>query len=157
MRIVDRNGTRPATLTEMRVSRLDHAPGTPIACVVLEGTAGLSRSMTVVLPLSDAAPLARALTSTDADCTAACNLILGPARRLESAVVHAVIDNGPDGISAELALGCHDDPFLLACDVADALTLAVRAQAPIYATRRALERSLGNGHRSSSDGLTSGR
>jgi bifunctional DNase/RNase len=155
MRIVDRNGTRTATLTEMRVSRLDHAPGAPIACVLLEGAAGPSRSMTVVLASSDAASLARALTSADANCSAACDLILAPARRLESAVVRAVIDNGPDEISAELALGHDADPFLLACDVADALTLAVRARAPIYATRRALDRPLGNGHCASSDGLAS--
>jgi hypothetical protein len=66
--------------------------------------------------------------------------------------VHAIIDDGPDGTSAEIALGYGADPFGLACDVADALTLAVRAQAPIYATRRALDGPGLNGHPASSDG-----
>jgi bifunctional DNase/RNase len=150
MRIVDGNGCGPASLTEMRVCRIDPVPEARESCVVLEGTARLSPSMTIVLQETHAAPLVRALMPTDGDCSGACDLILAPARRLEAAVAHAVIDDGPDGIRGQLALGRDAEPFLLACDVADALTLAVRAQAPIYATRRALDRAAVSHHRGSS-------
>ncbi|MBI1735728.1 MAG: bifunctional nuclease family protein [Candidatus Rokubacteria bacterium] len=149
---MDSNGGGPASLTEMRVSRLDHVPGAPVARVVLEGAANRSTSMTIALPASDAAPLVSALRPAGGECSAACDLVLAPARRLEAAVLHAVIDDGPDGVSAQLALTHHADRFMLGCDVIDALTLAVRAQAPIYATHRVLDRAAVNGHGASSCG-----
>jgi bifunctional DNase/RNase len=141
MRIADGSGCGAARLTQMRVCRVDQAPEGRASCVVLEGMARLSTSMTIVLAESQAGPLVRALTLADGDCSAVCDPILAPVRRLEAAVAHAIIDDGPHGITAQLALGHDAEPFLLACDVADALMLAVRAQAPIYATQRVLDRA----------------
>jgi hypothetical protein len=125
----------------MRVSHLLHEPGGPLARFVLEGVADPATSMTIASPASHASPLVHALTRAESDCSPACDLVLAPARRLETAVWHAVIDRGPDGIRASLALVGHAAPFTLACDVIDALALAVRAGAPIYATHRALGRA----------------
>jgi bifunctional DNase/RNase len=149
MLTVDGNGAGPASLIEVRVSRLDQRPDARTVRVMLEGVVSLSASMTIALPAVDATPLVHAFTPADRGCSATCDLVLAPARRLEAAVVHAIIDDGPDGINAQLALGHDADSFVLACDVADALRLAVRAQAPIYATRRALDRPVLNGHAAS--------
>jgi bifunctional DNase/RNase len=152
MQILEDDGVGPASLTEMRVCRLDHAPEASV--LVLE-SAGASSSLTIALPTSDASALMRARTAPDMDCSDTCDVVLAPTRRLEAAVSHAIIDGGPDGIRAELTLTHGAAPFTLACHVVDALTLALRAQAPIYATRRALDRAVVNGHRASAGGTTS--
>jgi hypothetical protein len=89
-----------------------------------------------MLRAGDAFALVRARTMADMDCSDACRVLLAPARRLEAAIRDAVLDEGPDGIRAELTLAEDAAPFRLACHVADALTLALRAHAPLQ--RRAV-------------------
>lgn len=138
--LLEDDGVGPATLTEMRLSGLDRAPEDAVAHVRLASVGAGSSSLTIALRASEASTLMRAPTATDAGCSDACDVVLAPARRLEAAIQHAVLDDGPDGLCAELTLAEGDDtPFRLACHVADALTLALRAHAPIYATRRVLD------------------
>lgn len=94
-------------------------------------------SMTIVLLTNQAAPLGRALNPADPDCSPACEVILEAVRRLEAAATEVVLDRGADGIAARLALAHNGSRLTLACHVVDALTLALRAGPPIYATRAA--------------------
>jgi hypothetical protein len=86
----------------------------------------------------------RALSPEQGDCSSACDVILAPVRRLEAAVVHAVIDDGPAWDHCP-ACRCTRRRSV-ACQAIDALALAVRAKAPIYATRRAINHAGGNGN-----------
>ena len=137
MHMLEHDGTGAATLTEMRVCGLAHGPEGSVAQLTL-ASVGARSSLTIALPASDASALMRARTA-DTECSDACHVVLAPARRLEAAIRHAVLDDGPDGLCAELTLAEGATPFRLACHVVDAVTLALRAHAPIYATKRALD------------------
>ena len=123
-------------LIELRLRRLDYEPGAALARVVLDEATDPMTSMTIALPATHAVSLMRALTSTAGGCSPTCDVILAPVRRLVAAIMHVVLDERPDGISAWLAVA--PDGGLLFCEIADALTLAVRAGVPVYGTHRAL-------------------
>lgn len=125
------------TLTEVRVRQFEQEPGAPTAVVVLEDL-DARRSMSISLPASHAAPLRRALSLADPGCSPACEVALAPVRRLEAAVVRVVIGRGSDGVGAELTVSHSGSTLAIACSVGDALTLAIRGRAPIYATLQAL-------------------
>lgn len=107
------------------------------AVAVLESDEG-DATLAFAIPTDEAHRLARALGLTPCPHSPICELVLGVVQRLAAAVGGVVIDGTEDGVVASLSLRSGGEELVLPCHPADALTLAVRAGAPIHATAAAL-------------------
>lgn len=129
----------------MRVAGLSHGLGRHDPVLVLEAATGTSR-LGLVMPMNEANRLARVLGLTRCRCTPVYGLIDRLVWHLAASVTSAVLDACPDGIHATLVLDRQGDPVTLPCHPADAIALALRSSAPIYATPRALAHGGPPGH-----------
>lgn len=123
-------------VTAMRVKGLHGEAHACHAVVVLE-TVSRDRTLAFTVPKAEATRLAAAL-GVAPGCSPICDLVLRLTQRLGASVVRAVIDADEERIAASLVLERGDDMLALACHPADAVTLALRAEAPIDATDDAL-------------------
>jgi bifunctional DNase/RNase len=120
-------------------------PGPHARHAVLE-TSAQDRAIAFAIPMNEADRLAAVLGLTRV-CSPVCDRVLSVTRRLDAAIRHALIDATGDRITAALALRHQAEEMTLRCHPADAVTLAVRAKAPIYATAAALATGCGGGPR----------
>jgi hypothetical protein len=121
----------------MRIRGLTCDPATRHAIMVLEdltGTLGLA----FFLPLNEANRLARVLGSASCPHTPVYELVLDLLAHLDAVVAHAVLDGRADGIGASLVLLRDGSEIALPCHPADAIALALRTEAPIYASPEAM-------------------
>lgn len=127
-------------MTLMRVRALHSRPEGPQAIVVLETEAG-DRALGFTIPTNEAARLARVLGLVECRCAPIFELLLELATGLGARVAHATVDAEEPGIIATLALDHETRAIEVQCHPADAVALALRAGAPIYATPAALARA----------------
>lgn len=125
-------------MTLMRVKALTHDAKTRHATVVLEDLAE-QLGLGFLVPMNEANRLARALGQTPCPCVPVFDLVEALLAHFEVRVSRVVLDGHSElGISSTLYIKQGEDKAAFSCHPADALALAVRAQAPIYATPEAL-------------------
>ncbi len=124
-------------MTLMRVKALSHNPGAQLATLVLEDETG-GLALGFLVPMNEAGRLARVLGLSQCRCAPIYELVLGMAARLGASVGRAVLHHEPEGICATLVLEHPALDLVLPCHPADAIALALRARAPIYATPAAV-------------------
>jgi bifunctional DNase/RNase len=122
-------------LIPMRVRTVTHTPGAPSAVAVLE-TLTDDRTLALTIPLDEAHRLARALGLGPCRCAPIYDLVEELLTALDTTITRAVLEAQESGIGAALTLGAGTQT--LSCHPADALALALRSQAPLYATAAAL-------------------
>src|SRR5262245_40759068 len=122
-------------LIPMRVRTVTHTPGAPSAVAVLE-TLTDDRTLALTIPLDEAHRLARALGLGLCRCAPIYDLVEELLTALNTSITRAVLEAEEHRIGAALTLGA--DTRILSCHPADALALALRSQAPVYATLAAL-------------------
>jgi bifunctional DNase/RNase len=129
----------------MRVKALSPNHKAELATIVL-GAAASDLALGFVIPMNEANRLARVLGLTHCRCVPVYELILDMLARLGASVIRAVLDAEGDGICARLIISHEDSGFALPSHPGDAIALACRMKAPIYATRAALAHAcpLGN-------------
>lgn len=127
-------------MTLMRVRALHSRPEGQQAVVVLE-TEARDRTLGFTIPINEAARLARVLGLAECRHAPVFELLLELAAGLGARVAHATVDAEEPGIIATLALDHETRALEVQCHPADAVALALRAGAPIYATPAALARA----------------
>jgi bifunctional DNase/RNase len=145
------NGGAPVTL--VRIKALNHNPTTQMATVVLE-TEGCGLALGFLIPMNEANRLARVLGLVGCRCAPVYELILEIASHGGFSVSRTVLDGGAEGICASLVLGRDGTAIEVSCHPADAVALAVRTGAPIYATAGAMEHACRLGDAHAHDGQT---
>jgi uncharacterized protein len=131
-------------MIQMLICRLTHCPGHDKATVVLEDI-DQRLELALLIPVNEACRLARVLGFTRCPCVPVLELIDGLLVHFNTRVLRVVLDEDEAGVSAMLYIGETHDEAALPCHPADALALAERTRAPIYATDEILHhaRSLG--------------
>jgi bifunctional DNase/RNase len=120
----------------MTVKSLKRANGDE-AILVLQ-TAEADRYLGFVVPMNEANRLARALGLSGCRCSPICDLLLALSLSVEARLERAVLDGASEGIGATLVFQHRAREIALECHPADAVALAVRVRAPIFATPTAL-------------------
>jgi bifunctional DNase/RNase len=87
-----------------------------------------------VIPMHEAYRLARVLGLARCTCVPVLELIDGLLAHCNARVLRAVLDGDEVEVSATLYVGENDGEAAFPCHLADALALAERTHAPIYAT-----------------------
>lgn len=105
--------------------------------VVLQTASG-DRYLGFVVPLNEANRLARVLGMSGCRCAPVYELLLALATAVDINVERAVLDACSDGIGACLVFRHPGRELTFHCHPADAVALAVRSRAPVYATPAAL-------------------
>lgn len=105
--------------------------------VVLQTASG-DRYLGFLAPLNEANRLARVLGMSGCRCAPIYELLLDLATAVETPVERAVLDACPEGIVATLVFRRDGTELTLECHPADAVAVAVRTRAPVYATPAAL-------------------
>jgi bifunctional DNase/RNase len=121
-------------LIPMRVKTVTHTPGAPTAVIVLE-TLTEERALALAAPLDEASRLGRVLGLGPCRCAPIYDLVDALVAALGTSITRAVLDAREDGIGACLTLGAS---LTVPCHPADALALAARGQAPVFASADAL-------------------
>jgi hypothetical protein len=121
----------------MRVKALNPDQNGRLASVVLETAAG-DLALGFLIPMNEANRLARVLGLTRCPCVPVFDLVLGMLARLRGALTRTVLDAESEGICATLVIEHEGSTLRLPSHPADAIALALRTTAPIYATRAAL-------------------
>jgi bifunctional DNase/RNase len=121
----------------MQVKGVKRADGQPGALVMLD-TAPEEHTLGLLMPNGEAERVARALGLTPCRCLPIYDLIADILGHCGGAIRHALLDAHPDGVAAALSFERARAPFTVGCHPADAIALALRAEAPIYATAAAL-------------------
>ena len=124
-------------MTLMHVKALCPNDNAELATIVLE-TPASDLVLGFVIPLNEANRLARVLGLTHCRCVPVYELLLGMLSQLRASVIRAVLDAKSDRICASLVIGHADSGFALPSHPSDAIALALRTKAPIYATPAAL-------------------
>jgi hypothetical protein len=125
-------------MTLMRVKALTYDATTRHATVVL-GDPAEQLALGFLVPLNEADRLARALGQTPCRCVPVFDLVEALLARFEVRVSRVVLDGHSElGISSTLYIKQGEDEAAFSCHPADALALATRAGAPVYATEEAL-------------------
>jgi bifunctional DNase/RNase len=134
-------------MTQMLICRLTHCPGHEKATVVLEDV-DRRLEFAFVIPMHEAYRLARVLGLARCTCVPVLELIDGLLAHCNARVLRAVLDEDEVGVSATLYISENDGEAAFPCHPADALALAERTRAPIYATDEVLHhaRPLGQPH-----------
>lgn len=134
-------------MTRMLVRGLTHCPENNGAVLLLED---LDRRLQLafLVPMNEANRLARSLGLVPCQCVPVFELIEGLLAHFEARVLCAVLDGDGGGVSATLHVGENDSKAVFPCHPADALALAKRAGALIYASEEALRHAypLGQAH-----------
>lgn len=124
-------------MTLMRVKGLTYDPNAHQAVVVLEDLTE-RRGLAFQVPMNEANRLARVLGLTRCSCVPVFELVDGFLAHFEARVLRVVLDAADRGVSSTLYVGQDEDETAFPCHPADALALAKRAEAPVYATEEAL-------------------
>lgn len=124
-------------MTLMRLKGLSHDSASHRAMVVL---ADLMEQLQLAffVPMNEADRLARTLGLAPCRCVPVLELVENFLAEFETRLLGVVLDGDPGGISSTLRLARGDREFSLPCHPGDALALASRNEAPIYATEDAL-------------------
>jgi bifunctional DNase/RNase len=136
-----------SAMTQMLICRLTHCPGHEKATVVLEDI-DRRLELAFLIPMNEAYRLARVLGLARCTCVPVLGLIDGLLAHYNARVLRAVLDEDEVGVSATLYVSENDGEAAFPCHPADALALAERTCAPIYATDEVLHRArpLGRPH-----------
>jgi bifunctional DNase/RNase len=118
-------------MVPLRVKTVSHTPGAQTAVAVLE-TLTDHRTLALIVPLDEAHRLARVLGLSGCRCAPIYDLVDALVAALGTTIDRVVLDSCDRGIGAVVRLGDASEP--LSCHPADALALALRAEAPIFAT-----------------------
>jgi bifunctional DNase/RNase len=121
----------------MQVKALSPTPDAAQVTVILETPAG-DRALGFLIPTNEANRLARVLGLTECRCVPIYELVLSMLAHLCASVTRAVLDADAEGICATLMVRHGDSGFALPGHPADAIALALRANAPTYAAPAAL-------------------
>jgi bifunctional DNase/RNase len=121
----------------MHVKSVKRTDGQPGALVMLE-TVPEEHTLGLLMPAGEAERAARVLGLTSCRCLPIYDLIAEILGHCGGVVRHALLDAHADGVAAALSLEREHTPFTVGCHPADALALALRVDAPIYATAGAL-------------------
>jgi bifunctional DNase/RNase len=128
---------RRRSMTLMRVKVLTYDPDARQAIAVLEDVAE-QLGLAFLVPMNEANRLARALGLTPCSCVPVFELVENLLAHFEARVRRITLDGNEAGVSATLSIGHDGGEATFPCHPADALALAKRASAPIYATEEAL-------------------
>jgi bifunctional DNase/RNase len=134
-------------VTLMHVKALSPGHNGQLATVVLETAAG-DLALGFLIPLNEANRLARVLGLTRCAGVPVYELVLGMLAQLRASLARTVLDAEADGICATLVMEHEGSALPLPSHPADAIALALRTNAPIYATRAALAHACALGTRS---------
>jgi len=134
-------------MTRLLICRLTHCPGHDKAIVVLEGV-GEQLELALLIPVNEAYRLAQVLGLARCAYVPVLELIDGLLAHFNTRVRRVVLDGEAVGVSATLYIGETHGEAAFPCHLADALALAERTHAPIYATDEVLyyARPLGQRH-----------
>lgn len=121
----------------MQVKALNPDHNARLASVVLETAAG-DLALGFLIPMNEANRLARVLGLTRCPCVPIYELVLGMLAHLRGSLIRTVLDAETEGICATLLIEHEGSALRLPSHPADAIALALRTNAPIYATRAAL-------------------
>lgn len=134
-------------MIQMLICRLTHCPGHEQATVVLEDV-DRRLALAFLIPMHEAYRLARVLGLASCRCVPVLELIDGLLAHFNARVLRVVLDEDEVEVSATLLVGGNHGEAAFPCHPADALALAERARAPIYATDEVLHhaRPLGQPH-----------
>ena len=124
-------------MTRMTVTHMTAGPNGDDAILVLQ-TADGARYLGFLVPMNEANRLARVLGMTGCRCSPIYDLLMALGTAVATPIGRAVLDATPEGIGAALVFGHQQDDITIECHPADAVALAVRAHAPIYATLAAM-------------------
>lgn len=138
----------------MRVRALSSTPEAGFATLVLENLTG-QLGLGFLIPMNEASRLARVLGLTGCRHVPVYELAFNLVARLEAPVTRILLDDESQGICATLVIERADAEIALRCHPADAIALALRSNAPIYATAAAMARAchLTGGERSEVHGI----
>jgi hypothetical protein len=126
-------------MTEMRIVDLCTCRGTDQPMVLLEDEQR-TRWLSFYLPMNEANRLARVLGKTPCRAVPIFELLGQVAQSVDLSVLRAEIDGDDRGVSASIVFRQGALDLSLACHPADAMALALRAGAPIFASDSALAR-----------------
>ena len=134
-------------MTQLLICRLTHCSGHDKAIVVLEGV-DQQLELALLIPVNEAYRLAQVLGLARCSYVPVLELIDGLLAHFNTRVLRVVLDGEEVGISATLYIGANHNEAAFPCHLADALALAERTHAPIYATDGVLyyARPLGQRH-----------
>ena len=121
----------------MHVKGVKRTAGEPGVLVMLETVPDV-HTLGHLMPAGEADRVVRVLGLTPCSCLPIYDLVAEILGHCGGIVRHALLDAHADGVAAALALERAHTPFTVGCHPADALALALRAGAPIYATAGAL-------------------
>ena len=121
----------------MQVKALSPSHNVLLATVVL-GTPAGDLALGFLIPMNEANRLARALGLTRCPCVPVYDLVLGLLAHVRALLIRTVLDAETEGICATLIIEHEGAAFPLPSHPADAIALALRTNAPMYATRAAL-------------------
>src|SRR5262245_33206867 len=124
-------------MTRMTVKHIKAGTNGDDAILVLQ-TADGARYLGFFVPMNEANRLARVLGMTGCRCSPIYDLLMALGKAVATPIGRAVLDVTPDGIGATLVFQHREDDITIECHPADAVALAVRAHAPIYATLAAM-------------------
>ena len=124
-------------MPQMLICRLTHCPGHDKATVVLEDV-DRRLEFAFLIPINEAYRLARVLGLARCTDVSVLELIDGLLAHCNARVLRAVLDGDEVGVSATLYVSENDGEAAFPCHPADALALAERSCAPIYATDEVL-------------------
>lgn len=121
----------------MVVKGVMHHSNNHTALLKLETEAADLR-LELAIPRDEANRLVRMLGAVGCRCTSIYETLLILAERMAVALVRAILDGGTEGISASLVFAHRGAEMVVPCHPADAVALALRTHAPVYATASAL-------------------
>src|SRR5262245_18915315 len=127
-----------AAMTLMTVKGLMPHADRDEAVLMLQTAAG-DRVLGLIVPMNEATRLARVLGQRGScRCSPMYELLFQVGNWVDASVTRAVLDAGAEGIGAQLVFSRAGLERHLDCHPADAVGLAIRAGAPIYATPGAI-------------------
>ena len=124
-------------MTLMQVKALGPTNNARLATLVLATPTG-DRALGFLIPMNEANRLARVLGLTRCAGVPVYELVLGMLAQLRASLTRTVLDAEAEGICATLVMEHAGSALPLPSHPADAIALALRTNAPIYATRAAL-------------------
>jgi uncharacterized protein len=125
------------TMRLIVVKGVMHRSNNTAAVLKLE-TATADLRLELVIPLEEANRLVRQLGTVGCRCSPIYESLLAFAEGMNASVARVVLDAGVEGINGSLVFGYRDAELAVDCHPADAVALALRTRAPIYATSGAL-------------------
>ncbi|MGH7333396.1 MAG: bifunctional nuclease domain-containing protein [Candidatus Rokuibacteriota bacterium] len=124
-------------MTRMIVKHMKPSPNGGDAILVLQ-TGNGDRYLGFFVPMNEANRLARVLGMSGCRCSPIYDLLLALGTAAATRIERAVLDATPDGVGAILVFQHQDGDITIECHPADAVPLAVRVRAPIYATQASM-------------------